>query len=175
MAMTDALTGAYNRRYFMRHLRDELKRARRFGTELSLLLLDIDFFKTVNDEFGHAVGDGVLRKFVKRVQKGLPRDYDWCARLGGEEFVVVLPQTDLAGAAVVAERLRRLVEEYPLHLSKSVRPITVSIGVSGLQALPKRESASVETLLADADRHLYKSKDNGRNRVTTASPHAATP
>jgi two-component system cell cycle response regulator len=175
MAMTDALTGAHNRRYFMRHLRGELKRARRFGTELSLLLLDIDFFKKVNDEFGHAAGDMVLQKFVKRVQKGLPRDYDWCARLGGEEFVVVLPQTDLAGAAVVAERLRRLVEEYPLHLSESVRPITVSIGVSGLQALPKRESASVETLLADADRHLYKSKENGRNRVTTASPHAALP
>jgi two-component system cell cycle response regulator len=175
MAMTDALTGAHNRRYFMRYLRGELKRARRFGAELSLLLLDIDFFKKVNDEFGHAAGDMVLQKFVKRVQKGLPRDYDWCARLGGEEFVVVLPQTDLAGAAVVAERLRRLVEEYPLHMSESVRPITVSIGVSGLQALPKRESASIETLLADADRHLYKSKENGRNRVTTASPHVATP
>jgi len=174
MAMTDALTGAHNRRYFMRYLRGELNRARRFGTDLSLLLLDIDFFKKVNDEFGHAAGDVVLQKFVKRLQKGLPRDYDWCARLGGEEFVVVLPQTDLAGAAVVAERLRRLVEEYPLHLSKSVRPITVSIGVSGLQALPKRESASIEALLADADRHLYKSKENGRNRVTAASAHVAT-
>ena len=175
MAMTDALTGAHNRRYFMRYVRGELKRARRFGTELSLLLLDIDFFKKVNDEFGHAAGDMVLQKFVKRLQKGLPRDYDWCARLGGEEFVVVLPQTDLAGAAVVAERLRKLVEEYPLHLSESVRPITVSIGVSGLQALPKREPASIETLLADADRQLYKSKENGRNRVTAASPHVATP
>jgi diguanylate cyclase (GGDEF)-like protein len=175
MAMTDALTGAHNRRYFMRYLRGELKRTRRFGSELSLLLLDIDFFKKVNDEFGHAAGDMVLQKFVKRLQKGLPRDYDWCARLGGEEFVVVLPQTDLAGATVVAERLRRLVEEYPLHLSESVRPITVSIGVTGLQALPSRESASIESLLADADRQLNKSKDNGRNRVTAASPHAASP
>jgi diguanylate cyclase (GGDEF)-like protein len=126
MAMTDALTSAHNRQYFMRYLRGEFKRARRFGTELSLLLMDIDFFKKVNDEFGHAAGDVVLQKFVKRVQKGLPRDYDWCARLGGEEFVVVLPQTDLAGATVVAERLRIMVEAYPLHLSQSVRPITVS-------------------------------------------------
>ena len=88
---------------------------------------------------------------------------------------MVLPQTDLAGAAVVAERLRKMVEAYPLHLSESVWPITVSIGVSGLQALPKRESATIENLLADADRYLYKSKENGRNRVTTAPPHAATP
>jgi diguanylate cyclase (GGDEF)-like protein len=175
MAMTDALTGAHNRRYFMRYLRGELKRARRFGTELSILLLDIDFFKKVNDEFGHAAGDVVLQKFVKRVQKGLPRDYDWCARLGGEEFVVVLPQTDLAGATVVAERLRKMVEAYPLHLSKSVRPITVSIGLSGLQALAKRDSATIESLLADADRYLYQSKENGRNRVTAAPPHVATP
>jgi two-component system cell cycle response regulator len=173
MAMTDALTGAHNRRYFMRYLRGELKRARRFGSDLSLLLLDIDFFKKVNDEFGHAAGDVVLQKFVKRMQKGLPRDYDWCARLGGEEFVVVLPQTDLAGAAVVAERLRRLVEEYPLHLSESVRPITVSIGVTGLQALPSRETASIESLLADADRQLLKSKESGRNRVTAAPARVA--
>jgi diguanylate cyclase (GGDEF)-like protein len=112
-----------------------------------------------------------LQKFVKRLQKGLPREYDWCARLGGEEFAVVLPQTDLAGAWVVAERLRKMVEQYPLHLSDHVRPITVSIGVSGLQALPRRESVTVESLLAHADRYLYKSKDNGRNRVTVSPPH----
>jgi two-component system, cell cycle response regulator len=175
MAMTDALTGAHNRRYFMRYLGGELKRARRFGTELSLLLLDIDHFKQVNDDFGHAAGDVVLQKFVKRVQKGLPRAYDWCARLGGEEFAVVLPQTDLAGAAVVAERLRKMVEEYPLHLSNAVRPITVSIGVSGLQALPKREAATVESLLAHTDRYLYQSKENGRNRVTVSPPNIVAP
>jgi diguanylate cyclase (GGDEF)-like protein len=88
---------------------------------------------------------------------------------------VVLPQTDLAGATVFAERLRKMVEAYPLHLSKSVRPITVSIGLSGLQALAKRDSATIESLLADADRYLYQSKENGRNRVTAAPPHVATP
>ena len=107
MAMTDALTGTHNRRYFMRYLGGELKRSRRFRTDLSLLVLDVDHFKQVNDKYGHAAGDMVLQELVKRIQKCLPREYDWCARLGGEEFAVVLPQTDLAGAAVVAEKLRR--------------------------------------------------------------------
>jgi two-component system cell cycle response regulator len=172
MAMTDSLTGAHNRRYFMRHLRAELKRARRFGTELSLLALDIDYFKLINDNHGHAAGDMVLQKLVQRIKKFLPRECDWCARLGGEEFAVVLPQTDLAGAAVLAEDLRKAVEELSIRLSGEVRAITVSIGVSGLQAMPVRESATAEMLLAHADRYLYKSKESGRNRVASPKPHA---
>jgi two-component system cell cycle response regulator len=174
MAMTDALTGAHNRRYFMRYLGGELKRSRRFGTELALLVLDVDHFKQVNDKYGHAAGDVVLQELVKRIQKCLPREYDWCARLGGEEFAVVLPQTDLAGAAVVAEKLRKSVEEMPIRLNAEVSAITVSIGVSGLQAMPKRDATTVETLLAHADGYLYKSKENGRNRVTLPGPNAAT-
>jgi two-component system, cell cycle response regulator len=174
MAMTDALTGAHNRRYFVRYLGAELKRARRFGTELSLLAIDVDHFKQINDKYGHAAGDAVLQKLVKRIQKSLPRDYDWCARLGGEEFAVVLPQTDLAGAAVVAERLRKAVEELPIHLSRGVRSITVSIGVSGLQAMPTRDVTTADLLLADADRYLYKSKEGGRNRVSLPDSNAVT-
>jgi diguanylate cyclase (GGDEF)-like protein len=172
MAMTDSLTGAHNRRYFMRHMRAELKRARRFGTELSLLALDVDYFKRVNDNHGHAAGDMVLQKLVKRIKKFLPRECDWCARLGGEEFAVVLPQTDLAGAAVLAEDLRKSVEELSIRLSGEVRTITVSIGVSGLQAMPLPETATAEMLLAHADRYLYKSKESGRNRVTSPKPRA---
>ncbi|MDP8984205.1 MAG: diguanylate cyclase [Pseudomonadota bacterium] len=170
MAMTDPLTGAHNRRYFMRYFGAELKRANRFRNDLSLLALDIDFFKTINDRYGHATGDTVLKKFVRHIQKFLPRKEDWCARMGGEEFVVVLPQTGLAGAAVVAEVLRKAVEDLPIHTPAGVRSITVSIGVSGLQALPSRESTTVEMLLAHADRHLYKSKESGRNRVTLPPP-----
>jgi two-component system cell cycle response regulator len=170
MAMTDALTGAHNRRYFMRHLRAELQRARRFGTELSLLALDIDYFKLINDNHGHAAGDMVLQKLVQRIKDFLPRECDWCARLGGEEFAVVLPQTDLAGAAVLAEDLRKSVEELSICLSGVVRTITVSIGVSGLQAMP--ETATAEMLLAHADRYLYRSKESGRNRVTSPKPRA---
>jgi two-component system cell cycle response regulator len=173
MAMTDSLTGAHNRRYFMRYLRAELKRARRFGTELSLLVLDVDYFKLVNDNFGHAAGDVVLQKLVKRIKNFLPREYDWCARLGGEEFAVVLPQTGLAGAAALAEKLRKSVEELSIRLSGEVRSVTVSIGVSGLQAMPMREIVTPEMLLAHADRYLYRSKEGGRNRVTSPKPIAA--
>ena len=116
----------------------------------------------------------ILKELVKRIQKCLPREYDWCARLGGEEFAVVLPQTDLAGAAVVAEKLRKSVEEMPIRLNAGVSAITVSIGVSGLQAMPTRDATTVESLLAHADGFLYKSKENGRNRVTLPVPNAAT-
>ena len=91
MAMTDSLTGAHNRRYFMNHMRRELKRARRLGADLSLLVCDIDHFKHINDRHGHSAGDDVLVEFVRRVQESLPREYDWCARMGGEEFAIVLP------------------------------------------------------------------------------------
>jgi diguanylate cyclase (GGDEF)-like protein len=166
--MTDLLTGAHNRRYFVRHLHGELKRSRRFGTELSLLVLDLDHFKRINEMYGHGIGDAVLKKLAERIQKFLPRPYDWLARLGGEEFAVVLPQTNLAGAAVVAERLRKSIEETSLRKFTGGHSdsITVSVGVSGLQAMGSRLSTTVDVLLADADRQLHMSKQNGRNRVT---------
>lgn len=173
MAMTDALTGVHNRRYFMRHLGSELKRMRRFGGELSLLALDIDHFKKVNDCYGHRAGDQVLTKFVQRIQKCLPREYDWCARVGGEEFAVVLPQTTLTGARIVAEKLRGAIAADPFATEAGTLSVTVSIGISGLEALVDRDRASVEMLLADADKYLYQSKASGRNRVTIPEPHLA--
>ena len=169
--MTDLLTGAHNRRYFVRYLHGELKRSRRFGTELSLLVLDIDHFKRINEKYGHGIGDAVLKKIAERIQKVLPRPYDWLARLGGEEFAVVLPQTNLTGAAVVAERLRKSIEETSMRKFTGGHSdsITVSVGVSGLQAMASRLSTTVDVLLADADRQLYLSKENGRNRVTMPS------
>jgi two-component system, cell cycle response regulator len=166
LALTDPLTGANNRRYFMRYFGAELKRARRFGMELSLLSLDVDHFKQVNDSFGHAAGDAVLKQVVETLQRNLPREYDWCARLGGEEFAVVLPQTDLAGAAVVAEKLRKAIEEMPSCTAAGKRPVTVSIGVSGLQAMPAPNATTIAMVLAHADQCLYKSKAAGRNCVT---------
>jgi diguanylate cyclase (GGDEF)-like protein len=166
LALTDPLTGANNRRYFMRYFGAELKRARRFGMELSLLSLDVDHFKKINDSFGHAAGDAVLKQVVETIQKNLPREYDWCARMGGEEFAVVLPQTNVAGAAVVAEKLRKAIEAMPLRIAAGMPPVTVSIGVSGLQAMPARNSTTIEMVLAHADQCMYKSKAAGRNRVT---------
>jgi diguanylate cyclase (GGDEF)-like protein len=162
------MTGAHNRRYFMRHLHRELNRVSRFGGELSLLLLDIDHFKRINDGHGHSVGDEVLKDFVRRITSSLPRESDWCARLGGEEFAVVLPQTDLAGAGVVAERLRSAIAGQPMQTTLAKVAITASIGVSSLQSSAPGAQVTVEGLLDQADRCLYASKDGGRNRVTLA-------
>jgi two-component system, cell cycle response regulator len=166
LATTDSLTGASNRRYFNRQLTRELNRAQRGRGQLSLLLLDIDHFKRINDRYGHGVGDEVLQEFARRIAQGLPRRIDWYARLGGEEFTVALPETGLAGAAVVAERIRQQVADTPFQGSCGPIPVTVSIGVSGTAALSM--APSVDALLESADRCLYSSKDSGRNRVTVA-------
>jgi len=170
LAMTDALTGCHNRRYFMNHMRRELKRTRRFGGEVSLLVFDIDHFKHINDRHGHAAGDAVLIEFVRRVQGALPREYDWCARLGGEEFAVVLPQTDLAGAATVAEKIRRAVAAVPVPTSAGAIEITVSVGVSGLACFADRGAVTADNVLSRADDCLYHSKNGGRDRVTIDTP-----
>jgi two-component system, cell cycle response regulator len=169
MAMTDALTGAHNRRYFMNHMRRELKRARRFGGDVTLLVFDIDHFKHINDRYGHSAGDAVLMEFVRRTQNCLPREYDWCARLGGEEFAVVLPQTGLAGGLVVAEKVRRAVAAAPIVTHSGTVEVTVSAGVSGLAAFADRGAVTTEQLLSRADDCLYSSKRQGRDRVTVDS------
>jgi len=166
MAMTDALTGTHNRRYFMSHLRRELKRGRRYGGPVSLLVLDIDHFKKINDRYGHASGDSVLVEFARRLQESLPRESDWVARLGGEEFAAVLPQTDLGGARVVAEKLRVAVHGAPMRTVGGAIQVTVSIGVSGTPVFANADEATVEQLLRRADDCLYTSKRGGRDRVT---------
>lgn len=166
LATTDALTGANNRRYFVKHLGREIKRARRYNGPLSLLVLDIDRFKSVNDRFGHGAGDEVLVEFVRRINLGLPREIDWCARLGGEEFAVVLPQTDLNGARTVAEKLRQMTASVPILTASGPIDITVSIGIAAVDSLPRHVEPSVDALLEYADRGLYASKEEGRNRVT---------
>jgi two-component system cell cycle response regulator len=177
MAMTDSLTGAHNRRYFMNHMRRELKRVRRLGGDLSLLVCDIDHFKHINDRHGHAAGDDVLIEFVRRVQESLPREYDWCARMGGEEFAIVLPQTPLAGGGTVAEKIRHAVAAAPMVTSAGGVEVTVSVGVTSLSAFPDPGAASAEQMLSRADDCLYKSKNHGRDRVTldgAPTPSTAT-
>ena len=168
MATTDALTGANNRHYFDKHVNRELKRVRRFGGPLSVLVLDIDHFKAVNDVHGHSVGDDVLVAFAGRISAALPRDYDWCARIGGEEFVVVLPQTDLPGAIVVAEKLRQYVANAPIKTEAGNIQVTVSIGVAALCCLLQGSESELDDLMELADKALYRSKQLGRNRVTAA-------
>jgi diguanylate cyclase (GGDEF)-like protein len=149
----------------MNHLRRELKRSRRSGGDLALAIMDIDHFKHINDRFGHAAGDAVLVEFARRLQSALPRETDWCARLGGEEFAVVLPETGLEGAQVVAEAMRRDVAAAPVRTAAGTIDVTVSVGVSGVAVL-KGQEPSVELLLRRADDCLYFSKRHGRDRVT---------
>jgi diguanylate cyclase (GGDEF)-like protein len=168
LAMTDELTGAPNRRYFHSRLSRELERVLRVGGNLSLMSLDIDHFKNVNDRYGHAAGDSVLQEFVKRISRCLTRNTDWCARMGGEEFSVVLEETDLAGARIVAERLRRTIAESAVITRAGAVEITVSIGVSGLDALEHGKRITLDALLNHADANLYASKERGRDCVTCA-------
>jgi diguanylate cyclase (GGDEF)-like protein len=173
-AMTDSLTGVRNRRCFDLELRRELKIARRYGGDLSVIVIDVDYFKSVNDQHGHAVGDEVLQAVARRLEGLLPRDTDWLARVGGEEFAAVLPQTRLRGAIKVAETIRAGVEAQPLATQAGLIPIKVSLGVSGTQRLTDQE-ASVEELLRRADACLYRSKREGRNRVTVDDDASVAP
>jgi diguanylate cyclase (GGDEF)-like protein len=157
-ARIDALTGLANRRALEEILAAEISRAHRFAHQLAVVLLDLDRFKEINDSFGHAAGDVMLRA-VSRLLTSLARQGDTVARWGGEEFVVVLPETDLAGAQRFAERLRRTIEAHAVGDMKT----SASCGVATM--LPED---SVEELLGAADQALYQAKSNGRNRTESA-------
>jgi diguanylate cyclase (GGDEF)-like protein len=165
-ARIDALTGLANRRALEEILAAEISRAHRFKHELAIVLLDLDRFKEINDSFGHAAGDMMLRA-VSRLLTSLARQGDTVARWGGEEFVVVLPETDLPGARRFAERLRRTIEAHPVGEMRT----SASCGVATMLA-----EDDVETLLGAADQGLYRAKSNGRNRtesVVRSSPKVA--
>jgi two-component system, cell cycle response regulator len=161
-AITDALTGLHNRRYMETHLASLVEQAHARGKPLTVLVLDIDFFKKVNDTHGHDAGDDVLREFAVRLKKSI-RGIDLACRLGGEEFVVVMPDTDMEVAAMVAERLRRRIaaDPFPIHKGERKVPVTISIGLAALTG-PDDNAANV---LKRADQALYKAKRDGRNRV----------
>lgn len=167
LAITDSLTGLYNRRHFNQLALAEISRVVRHTRPLSVIMLDIDFFKRVNDTYGHTLGDTVL-KMVARTAKETFRASDVLARYGGEEFVVLLPETPLAGAVNVAERLRRQIEATPTPTEKGPISVTVSLGVNDY--LGEIEAKPHERILAEfigkADQALYASKNAGRNRVT---------
>jgi diguanylate cyclase (GGDEF)-like protein len=166
LAMTDALTGAYNRHYFTRHFSRGVKRAQRFSGEISLLMLDVDHFKQVNDSFGHGVGDIVLKQLTMEIAQCLRRETDWCARIGGEEFALVLDGTTLAEAGRCAEKLRQTIANTPIQTPTGDVHITVSIGISGMEEFHNRNLVTAQSLLEHADINLYASKSRGRNCVT---------
>ncbi|GFE82761.1 diguanylate cyclase response regulator [Steroidobacter agaridevorans] len=167
-AASDALTGLPNRRTFDRRLNAEFKRARRFGEPISVLLIDADHFKQVNDQYGHHVGDEVLRRLAATLREHLPREYDVLARIGGEEFAAVLPHTSRDDAATVAERLRAAIESTPFATAAGKLRVTVSIGIGSLSNRVSMEPQTTLDVLDEADRGLYESKRLGRNQVTVA-------
>ncbi len=160
MSVRDVLTGLYNRRHLVATLEAEFTRARRHAKALSVIMFDADHFKKVNDRHGHLAGDEVLRAIADRTRDLLRRSYI-AGRYGGEEFTLVLPETDGAGAALAAERLRRSVAERPVEVGGTDITVTVSVGVSSLAA----ETEDHEALLEAADRALFEAKRAGRNRV----------
>jgi diguanylate cyclase (GGDEF)-like protein len=166
LSITDALTGAYNRRYLMEQLPRELERCRRYAFPLSVLMCDIDHFKQINDVRGHAAGDDVLQQFAARAQKSIRTNSDWVARYGGEEFLIVLPETAYTGAMHVAEKIRQLIAATPFPTRTGEAPVTVSVGVASTGPSGPDIMLKTEAMIRCADECLYRSKQEGRDRST---------
>jgi two-component system cell cycle response regulator len=162
MAITDGLTGLFNRRYMETHLATLVDQAAERGKPIAVLVLDIDYFKSINDTHGHDCGDDVLREFALRIRKCI-RNIDLACRYGGEEFVMVMPETDRAVATMVAERLRRRIASEPFSIAQGTRSIevTISIGIAAANGADDNAAA----MLKRADQALYRAKRDGRNRV----------
>jgi diguanylate cyclase (GGDEF)-like protein len=166
MAITDELTGIFNRRHLLVRFNQEFERAQRLKKDLGCLMIDIDHFKDINDSYGHLVGDRILKETACLIMSSI-RTYDITGRYGGEEFLVVLPDTNVEHALNLAERIRRTIAE-TLHTRAGITikdPVTVSIGMASASA----EDSSANDLLLRADNSLYKAKGEGRNRVSRIS------
>jgi len=166
LSTTDDLTRVASRRFFSKHFPREVERAARYGRPLSLILCDIDYFKNANDTLGHAGGDEILKQFGARLQQSLRRGVDWVARIGGEEFAVVLPETPYDHALDVARKLRAGVANTPFKVHARDVDVTASFGLCGLDRVPVGERKLADQVLKVADAALYRSKNSGRNRVT---------
>jgi two-component system cell cycle response regulator len=174
LSTTDDLTRVASRRFFSKHFPREVERAARYGRPLSLILCDIDYFKNANDTLGHAGGDEILKHFGTRLQESLRRGVDWVARIGGEEFAVVLPETAYEQALDVARKLRAGVAKRCFRVHGRDIEVTASFGLCGLDRVPVGERKLAEHLLKVADAALYRSKNGGRNRVTATMLPART-
>jgi diguanylate cyclase (GGDEF)-like protein len=160
VAVTDYLTGIYNIRYFYHRIIEEFSRSERYNLPIGCLMLDIDFFKKINDSYGHKTGDLVLKEFAQQLRRHT-RKSDVLARYGGEEFVIMLPQTPVQGAIAEAERLRNAIKKHKFKSLKNQSGITVSIGVS---VYPNARIKTHDDLISAADDALYEAKKSGRDR-----------
>ena len=176
LSITDPLTGAFNRVYFQEQLPNEVKKFFRYQQPLSLIMGDLDGFKQLNDSYGHLAGDSVLRDFAGLLKRSIREGIDWVVRYGGDEFLVILPNTDVEGAASVADRLcRRLAEEVFLFRNQPLK-VTARFGVSGIDLDSLGSLVNPEGLIEEADQSLYRAKRAGKNRVKIPiSPKDSSP
>jgi diguanylate cyclase (GGDEF)-like protein len=166
LSISDPLTGCYNRSYLNERFSQELRRAKRYSHPLSIVLADIDHFKHVNDTYGHQAGDEVLKAFSSRIVRQIRKKVDWVVRYGGEEFLIVLPETGCEGAHSMAERLRRAVASSSIQINGAQINITASFGGASTKFSPKStQDIDMDKLIFKADEQLYRSKGEGRNRV----------
>ena len=161
-ATTDRMTKLFSHHSFQQNLEDEIARAHRYGTTLSLIMFDIDHFKKFNDTYGHLQGDVIIKEIANILRVSV-RTIDFTARYGGEEFAVILPEVNVKGAVVVAERIRKTIEQHPFKGEEGTLFVTVSIGVAEFKPARIR---SASQLIAEADKALYQSKEMGRNQIT---------
>jgi diguanylate cyclase (GGDEF)-like protein len=158
LSLTDALTGLYNRRHFDSTVEREFLRSKRYGGDLTLAIIDIDFFKKINDTYGHLCGDYVLKEVAYMIQDNF-RKTDIVFRYGGEEFVVILTETSLDGSKIPLERLRQAIESYKFKYENNIIKVTVSIGAAS------NSYDNINTVILNADKALYEAKSSGRNKI----------
>lgn len=160
LTTVDGLTQVNNRRFFDESIERELSRCRRYGRTLSLVLIDVDHFKKINDTFGHLAGDAVLKEVASAIRKRIRKE-DLLARYGGEEFAVLTPEVDLKGALSMAEKVRKVIEKHEFSFDGEVIPVTISCGVATLG----KKGDTAPALVQRADEKLYEAKEGGRNQV----------
>ena len=169
LSITDPLTKIFNRGYLNDNLPKAFKRAVRYHQKLSIIICDIDYFKRVNDKYGHQTGDMVLISFAKELNDALRKDIDWMARYGGEEFLIVLPETDLNGATIAAERFRSKISQLITHAEGNDIQVTASFGIAAITYEDDKSHITTDDLIKAADRCLYQAKDRGRNKCIGTS------
>ncbi len=167
LSVMDPLTEVYNRRYLNENLVGELKRAVRYQRPLSIVICDIDHFKKINDTYGHIAGDQVLQAFAQHLKDSIRSQVDWVVRYGGEEFVIVAPETGLEGAGLMTERIRMAIENKTIAVDKYKISITASFGVTGIDSDTLSSRILPIAILNQVDRYLYQAKREGRNRIVT--------
>lgn len=166
LSITDPLTGCFNRGYLTERIEQEVSRVKRYDRPFALVLCDIDFFKKINDNHGHQAGDEVLRAFVSTITNCIRFQVDWMVRYGGEEFVVVLPETSCEGLSFISERLRSTTEKMVVPIENELLKITASFGGICIDKDTAVEKVNLEAILKRADELLYTSKSSGRNKIT---------